>query len=247
MSAIIYQASPPPWRTARQSVQTFPSGLMRVDQEYIVPTATQSSYLSTFQSGTELTGLTTPALDGVFVYPDPQWVNNGDGTTSAQVAAYGRTKTGIQDTFLTPSSFRASTSIGFIQYKAWNISGSICIPSGSTLKIEDISLDEELFLPFDFGLVSQPTMREISVVEVGRTIKPQWYFGAFTEITPTSSSPKTRVRYRIDLTLDGVSVWRVIYVWLDLPDIQVTRSTNYGKFTELEVSTSREGGTYTID
>lgn len=253
MSAIIYQASAPPWKTARQTVQTFPSGLMRVDQEYVVPTATQASYFSAFASGAELTGLTTPALDGVYIYPDPQWVNNGDGTTSIQVSAYGRTKTGIQDVFLTPSTFQATTNIGAIQYKAWNITGSIVIPSGTTLGIDDLFLDPEFFLPFDFAQSARPTLNEFSVVEIGRTNRPQYNFAGFGNtsptgqiISPTSLTPKTRVRYRVELTLDGTQIFSTVYVWLDLPEIQVVRSTNFGKFTELEISTSRGSGTYTL-
>lgn len=237
MASIIYQASAPPWKTGRQSIQTFPSGLMRVDQEYVVPTATKSDYMSTFAANSELTGLDTPAIDGIYVYPDPQWADNGNGTTSTLVSAYGRTRTGMQDQFLTQTTIQKPT----ISFSVWNLTGTICIPSNTVINIEDFETEPDLFFPFNFRRASNPDLRELSVTELRRINDIIWAGENFSFHSYLNATIKTRVVYQVILTTDGETASESLTVWAELPQIRISSAKNYGQFTELNLTTIREG------
>ena len=93
----IFQSSAPPWQTGTKKIQSFASGLIRVDQDYTAPTATAFADGAAFVRGAILTDTTSTAIDGLHIYPDPQWSDNGDGLSTMAVSAYGRTQTTVQD------------------------------------------------------------------------------------------------------------------------------------------------------
>lgn len=89
MAATILSNSSPPWKTGNRTVTTFPSGLVALSQEYVVPTADVEDYHDTFAIGSAL-AVSSPAIDGLYVFPNPSWQDNSNGLSSAQVTAYGR-------------------------------------------------------------------------------------------------------------------------------------------------------------
>ena len=93
MATKIYASSAAPWEDGGSSIEQFESGLVRVMQNYLVPTADLSSYLKTFASGGELAGITSPAIDGLSIYPSPKFEDQKNGFTRISVSAYGRSTT----------------------------------------------------------------------------------------------------------------------------------------------------------
>jgi len=91
MDAIIYQSTPPPWQEGGSQIEQWESGLVRITQNYIVPRSQRESIAaSNFARGSMLTGITSPATDDLFIYPDPTISDTGNGLSRISVTAYGR-------------------------------------------------------------------------------------------------------------------------------------------------------------
>lgn len=77
-----------------RAVNTFPSGLVRVDQSYIGLTSHALTHRATLAVGNNMPdGDSYPCIDGLKIFPDSQEVQRGDGFTEYIVSAYGRTNT----------------------------------------------------------------------------------------------------------------------------------------------------------
>ena len=77
-----------------RSVQTFPSGLVRVERTYICRRGDESRYRSELAVGNLLPNDEgSPSIDGLYIYPDPQEQTQDNGFTEFRVTAYGRTNT----------------------------------------------------------------------------------------------------------------------------------------------------------
>jgi hypothetical protein len=77
-----------------RSVQTFPSGLVRVERTYICRRGDEARYRSELAVGNLLPDDEgTPAIDGLYIYPDPQEQTKDSGFTEFRVTSYGRTNT----------------------------------------------------------------------------------------------------------------------------------------------------------
>ena len=77
-----------------RSIATFPSGLVRVDRTYACRTERASAFRQQFAVGTILPSDDgTPAIDGLYIFPDAQETQKEDGFTEFKVSAYGRTNT----------------------------------------------------------------------------------------------------------------------------------------------------------
>jgi hypothetical protein len=81
----------------RRSVQTFPSGLVRVDRSYVIRKDRSASVRERFAVGNELpldNGY--PAIDGAYIYPNVQENQRDDGFYEFGASAYGRTNADYQ-------------------------------------------------------------------------------------------------------------------------------------------------------
>lgn len=77
-----------------RSVQTFPSGLVRVERTYICRRGDEARYRSELAVGNLLPNDEgSPSIDGLYIYPDPQEQTQDSGFTEFRVTAYGRTNT----------------------------------------------------------------------------------------------------------------------------------------------------------
>ena len=74
-----------------RAVNTFPSGLVRVDQTYIGRTALASTHRAILAVGNNMpAGDTSPCIDGLKIFPEAQERRREDGFTEYIVSAYGR-------------------------------------------------------------------------------------------------------------------------------------------------------------
>jgi len=72
-------------------VNTFPSGLVRVDQTYLGLTANAATHRAILAVGNDMPdGDTAPCIDGLKIFPEAQERRREDGWTEYIVSAYGR-------------------------------------------------------------------------------------------------------------------------------------------------------------
>ncbi len=77
-----------------RTVTTFPSGLVRIDRTYVCPTASEATFRPQLLKGNQPPSDDfSPAIDGLYIYPDPNEVRRQDGFTEFQVSSYGRINT----------------------------------------------------------------------------------------------------------------------------------------------------------
>jgi hypothetical protein len=75
-----------------RSISTFPSGLVRVDRTYAVRADRASVVRREFAAGNLLPfDDGTPAIDGLYIFPEPQETRRDDGFVEFKVSGYGRT------------------------------------------------------------------------------------------------------------------------------------------------------------
>jgi len=91
MSYTLYKSTsgliPQPGR----AVNTFPSGLVRVDQTYLGLTANAATHRAILAVGNDMPdGDTAPCIDGLKIFPEVQERRREDGFTEYIVSAYGR-------------------------------------------------------------------------------------------------------------------------------------------------------------
>lgn len=79
-----------------RTVQTFPSGLVRVERSFVCRKSQVTTYRRTIKVGEKMPlDDGAPAIDGLYIFPDPSEVVRDDGFVEFRVTAYGRTnKTG---------------------------------------------------------------------------------------------------------------------------------------------------------
>jgi hypothetical protein len=77
-----------------RAVNTFPSGLVRVDQTYLGLTTEAATHRAILAVGNDMPdGDTSPCIDGLKIFPEVQERRREDGFTEYIVSAYGRTNT----------------------------------------------------------------------------------------------------------------------------------------------------------
>jgi hypothetical protein len=77
-----------------RTVQTYPSGLVRVERSFVCRKDQVAKFRNTLRVN-ELMPFDTgaPAIDGLYIFPEPQEVVRDDGFVEFRVTAYGRTNT----------------------------------------------------------------------------------------------------------------------------------------------------------
>lgn len=74
-----------------RAVNTFPSGLVRVDQTYLGLTSQATTHRATLAVGNNMPdGDSSPCIDGLKIFPEVQERRREDGFTEYIVSAYGR-------------------------------------------------------------------------------------------------------------------------------------------------------------
>ena len=76
-----------------RAVNTFPSGLVRVDQTYLGLTSQATTHRAALAVGNDMPdGDSSPCIDGLKIFPEVQERRREDGFTEFIVSAYGRNK-----------------------------------------------------------------------------------------------------------------------------------------------------------
>jgi hypothetical protein len=185
-----------------KKVKTFPSGLVLVTQDYAVPRGQEAAYAATFAVGQPLE-VDSPAIDGLYIFPEPEWVDSGDGFTRLTVSAYGRTNTvGAKGTSILESGYTVQTFEG-----AGPGTQMVLIPCLAEVAIFQFVLEKNDLpatppLADKLRIFEKSTFAEISTQN---TATAHWVysanlsrfdeipFGAFKEVTALRSPSHTRL------------------------------------------------------
>jgi hypothetical protein len=95
-----------------RSIQTFPSGLVRVDRTYACHPDDAALHRPQFAIGNPLPlDDGTPAIDGLSIFPEPREEEGADGFYKFSVSAYGRVNTtGTVQSFFEDGRFTVNSS-----------------------------------------------------------------------------------------------------------------------------------------
>jgi hypothetical protein len=137
MSTLYVSDSLPFYQLPGRTVNTFASGLVRVDQSYAIPTANiQSVRTASFEVGSEIVGDTYPAVDGLYLYPDAQEVRKETGMTELMASYYGRTRTDVPPPTVIERSISLSSTIISIN----DLFFEFVVPVGEVVNFRDQDL-----------------------------------------------------------------------------------------------------------
>jgi hypothetical protein len=216
-------------------VSTFPSGLIRVDQTFICSTPNVATHRANLKIKEDFLGGSEPAIDGLYIYPEVQENRRGDGFSELIASGYGRTADTLQNIrkqVFTGTLQRTSGGISNVTnlfYSRNIINGFIAIKDGDSLSVEDLGLDDQLFVPFN--LVNINDDYEIVITSIDFNYKSQTYIDWNGDL---------RTRYFNKINFYSTQYGSEIsfnFPW-GSPVIKVINSQNFGVFKELEISVS---------
>lgn len=223
-----------------RTVATFDSGLIRVDQEFICTTASAETNRATLAVGSTFPGDTSPAIDGLVIFPSPQESRTGDGLTKFMVSGYGRaTEQFISNRYSTTSTTIRSSYVesdlgvptttnteNFAIVSAYSVVGKIAIIEADGLTYAQLNLDPEFgeplaVLPVDPDNVIEEISRS-TITENAVSWDGQIYIRTVTTV-------------KIGKTYDNGTKLVAFYSYAT-PVIGIDFSTSYGTFTELGIN-----------
>jgi hypothetical protein len=183
MPAIIYQKTPGElFATGERTVSIFPSGLVRVEQTFICPKTDAATHRAALAVGSDMPGGSTPAIDGLYIYPAPQEKIRSDGFTEFIVSAYGRTNTTGTETL----EWNVFSLSGTDSAKNIQVTG---IYKNRTKRVQLVLNESQLgTLSFDESLATTPVLIDgFNILNIRWTRGVASYqstnFGVFTEVT----------------------------------------------------------------
>jgi len=207
-----------------RTVNTFASGLVRIDNSYLVKTSNiQAARNVSFKVGDAIYGDDTyPAVDGLFQYPEAQEVRKEYGMTELIASYYGRTRFDVPPPTVIERSIYGYDNGLIIETTNLYISINdlffeFVVPVGEIINFRDRDLfDSVLSEPnsvyYDDGTGSEPVTFSKSTF----TYKD---FDYYNYVLPGSVSKQFR---------------------LVRPSIKVIAQRNFGNFVELEVTYIRD-------
>jgi hypothetical protein len=224
-----------------RSVQTFPSGLVRVERSFMCRKDDAARYRNILRVNEPMPfDDGAPAFDGLFIFPDPQEQVRDDGFAEFRVTAYGRTNaTGSQSINITRGEFSADLNVALSQITVLR-----CLPTFSALndfvdppkvKLEfawsvKIEIPLQRIIDIPQGAVLTVNQQLESVLNNSSYVAP---FGGFILEKRTAgnlSTFQTAYLYAAPADLPytefGGSIRRTVISMIQ------NQSTNFGYFTE---------------
>jgi hypothetical protein len=197
-----------------RTVNTFTSGLVRVDTSYAIKTSNIAAARSVdFQVGSEIVGDSYPAVDGLFLYPEPQEVRRETGITELMASYYGRTITDVPPPVATERTIELiGTSISM---SINDLFFQFVVPVGEIINFRDQ------------GLFDSPLTEPNEIYYLGESIpfsKSSYTYKNF-DYYNYNTIPETYFEQPLQLIK---------------PSILVIAQRNFGNFVELDVTYTRK-------
>jgi hypothetical protein len=225
-----------------RTVATFDSGLIRVDQEFVCTTASAETNRASLAVGNTFPGDTSPAIDGLVIFPSPQESRTGDGLTKFMVSGYGRAtdqlisqRRGVTSTTIRSSYVESDVGVptttnteNFAIVSANNLVGKIAIIEADGLTYAQLNLDPEFGEP----LTVIPVDPDDVIEEISRSSITKNAVGWDGQIYS-----RTLTTVKIGKTFTNGTKLVAFYSYAT-PVIGIDFSTSYGTFTELGINVS---------
>jgi hypothetical protein len=238
MATIIEKTANALYKHPERTVATFPSGLMRIDQNYSCRNEAEVTHRNTLAVGNELPDDDGyPAMDGAFIFPHCQQVRRGSGFTEFTASAYGRT-TDQPTNFITEIIKIETPDVG--HYNLLTFTADIVLRTGESLDPSVLNIDPSLLDPFDlFYLSPQNTVKSIA-----SSVRNLQSGSSFNETGISIPTTANLIRnYTIVFNLDPSGIINpgdpetiTFFLQLREPLIRVAAQSNFGKFTEYKIS-----------
>jgi len=210
-------------KSGGRSISSYASGLIRVDQLYVGKTGEEDSHRQLMAYGEPMPDQgNTPAIDGLYIFPDVQESYDGTGFTNYQCSAYGRTTEEYREISRAQSTiteYRAGFYDLFIVIS--EITGTIVKKKGEFIKPEDFFWTDEFLTPKDVRWTQFPQyeMKSISEININnKAIPSRTYQVKFNP--PNLALSETTIRLRD-------------------PTVKITAQRNFGKWVEYEFEANR--------
>lgn len=195
-------------------VQTYPSGLVRIERSFVCKKSQVAKYRNTLKVNEPIPfDNGAPAIDGIYIFPEPQEVVRDDGFVEFRVTAYGRSNI-FSQTNIERSSIKTTYSQTIDQY----LNGIESTFRGNIASINDVYTVRGV-LPSSASpeiILTAPTIENPLVIDL---------------ITNTPLVPGTIYYSDSVTTIDGLILYRQkttsISIYLD-----TYTSTNFGQFSE---------------
>jgi hypothetical protein len=201
-----------------RTVNTFASGLVRIDNSYVAKTSNiQEVRNVSFKVGQPIYGDDTyPAVDGLFLYPEPQEVRKEYGMTELIASYYGRTRTDVPP----PVATERSIAIGSYVISINDLFFEFVVPVGEVVNFRD----QDLF--------NTPRSEPNAIyTDSGETLVN------FRKSFTGEGGVGVSVLFDSYSYINNLA--GTFYIYLRKPTMLVIAQRNFGKFVELEVTYRR--------
>ena len=153
-----------------RTVQTYPSGLVRVERSFVCRKAQVARFRNTIKVNEPMPfDDGAPAIDGLYIFPEPQEIVRDDGFVEFRVTAYGRTN------IFSNTAFEKNSAIGTYVYID-NLPPPQESTSDSIPSINDLFIFRGVLLTSESttSILNTPNIENISVFDVfaGRPLVP---------------------------------------------------------------------------
>jgi hypothetical protein len=209
-----------------RSVQTYPSGLVRVERSFMCRKGHVARYRNVFRVNEPMPfDNGAPAIDGLFIFPEPQEQVRDDGFVEFRVTAYGRTN--IFSQIAIEKSIIKSVYL-FIRAAQFNIIGQTLTRDSfnEIYTLRGVLASSES----PIAILTPPNIGNLLVVPA-RTTEPL--------VAGIVNFPEDKI------TVNGVSLTRVETTTLGLL-LENMNSTNFGQWSEYAVTWRAAAGVVSL-
>lgn len=234
--------------TGDRSVSTFPSGLVKVEQNFICNTSSAEMHRAALAVGNDFPNGDYPAIDGLKIFPEVQEIRNNDGFTQFKVSAYGRTtnqflnyKATINKQrfwnfgFTIEGGLTISGQSAEVDATYWKLNGKITIPKDESFSVESLGIPYQYLGIKGILYINQfPANSTTQLIKLGD--------GTYNYIDWNGDVATNKfITYRYFHGRDegsGVDptnavLHQIIY---NFPVIYLNSSTDFGNFVELDIT-----------
>ena len=213
-------------KTADRSMTSFPSGLIRVDQVYVGKSDDESTHRAALSYGAAMPNQNdTPAIDGMYIFPEVQESRDGSGLTKYQCSGYGRTTEDYRELTRTRNSFLLPTDIAILklQIVTDSLQGIIVKRNGEVIEEGEIVFSDEFLKLRSVSYYYHPLIKNISVSEISVSETFPIVRGYLARFDTTDPTLEEQFFYVAD------------------PFVTTTAQRNFGEFVEYEFNAARTG------
>jgi len=213
-------------KTADRSITSFPSGLIRVDQVYVGKSDEESTHRAALIYGTAMPNQNdTPAIDGLYIFPEVQESRDGSGLTKYQCSGYGRTTEDYRELTRSRNSFLLPTNAANVtlQIVTDSLQGIIVKRNGEVIEEGEIVFSDEFLSLRSVTYYQYPLIKNISVSEISVSEDFPIVRGYLARFDTTDLALEEQIFYVAD------------------PFVTITAQRNFGEFVEYEFNAARTG------